>query len=89
MNISESLAHLRELRTTLPAALAAETDPLTRAHGVGEIIAELGKLEDELKEVRRPAVAELRAQGYTVRALAAELDLSPARIDQISKGRRA
>ncbi|WP_159945729.1 MULTISPECIES: hypothetical protein [unclassified Nocardiopsis] len=89
MNINEALAHLRELRATLPAALADEADPLARAHGVGEVIAELGKLEDELKEVRRPAVAELRTQGYTVRALAAELDLSPARVDQISKGRRA
>ncbi|GHC78574.1 hypothetical protein GCM10007079_15980 [Nocardiopsis terrae] len=63
--------------------------PLTRARLIGDLLTELGDIEVALKEVRRPAVTELREQGHAGRALASELGLSPARIDQISKGKRA
>lgn len=85
MDITETLAHLRRL----PELAAAEADPLTRAKAVGDILTAFAEVEDALKEVRRPAVAELREQGHTVRALASELGLSPARVDQIAKGKRA
>ncbi|MEU0489321.1 hypothetical protein ACOQFV_08415 [Nocardiopsis changdeensis] len=85
MDIPETLTHLRKL----PKSAAEETDPLIRARIVGEILAALAEVEDALKAVRQPAVAELREQGHTVRALAAELGLSPARVDQIAKGKRA
>ncbi|WP_433699277.1 hypothetical protein [Nocardiopsis sp. CA-288880] len=85
MDIPETLAQLRKL----PELASEEADPLARAKLIGEILAGLGEVEAALKEVRQPAVADLRAQGHTVRALAAELGLSPARIDQISKGKRA
>lgn len=85
MDITETLTHLREL----PALAEAETDPLTRAKLIGDILTEVGRIEAALKAVRQPAVAELREQGHTVRALAAELGLSPARVDQIAKGKRA
>lgn len=85
MDINETLAHLREL----PSQVAHETDAMTAARTVGDILTATTELEQELKEIRKRAVVELRAQGHTVRALAAELGLSPARIDQISKGKRA
>ncbi|WP_306366241.1 hypothetical protein [Nocardiopsis sp. CC223A] len=85
MDITETLAHLRKL----PTLAGEETDPLTRARTVGEILAAIAEVEEALKAVRQPAVAELREQGMTVRALAAELGLSPARVDQIGKGKRA
>jgi predicted transposase YdaD len=85
MDITETLFHLRKL----PDLVAEEADPLARAKLIGEILTELGEVEGALKEVRQPAVAELRAQGRTVRSLATDLGLSPARVDQITKGKRA
>ena len=89
MDITEHLAHLRKLPDALPDVLAEEPDPLARAKLVGDLLAALADIEAALKGVRQPAVAELREQGHTVRALAADLGLSPARIDQIAKGKRA
>ncbi|MFE9243549.1 hypothetical protein [Nocardiopsis sp. NPDC006938] len=89
MDARETLVHLRTFPTTLPGALAEEPDPLTRAQLVGDLLAALADIEMALKAVRQPAVAELRDQGRTVRAIAAELGISPARVDQIAKGKRA
>ncbi|WP_116248274.1 sigma factor-like helix-turn-helix DNA-binding protein [Nocardiopsis sp. FIRDI 009] len=82
MEITDILTDLR----ALPTRIESEADPMTRARLVGETLAAFAEIEAALKEVRRPAVVELRGQGLTLRAIGEELGLSASRVDQISRG---
>jgi DNA-directed RNA polymerase specialized sigma24 family protein len=64
-------------------------DPVERAREIGRRLVEIPKWQERLREIRRAAVLELRAQRYTYADIAKELGLHRNRVQQIAEGRSA
>lgn len=69
------------------SALEQIADPAERARAVGRCMAEVPAWQGRLKDIRRAAVLELRAQGMTFAEIAAALGLHRNRVQQIAEGR--
>lgn len=68
-------------------ALEQIPDPAERAREVGRRMAEIPVVHQRLKEIRRAAVLEMRAQGMTFAQIGVELALHRNRVQQIAEGR--
>jgi DNA-binding NarL/FixJ family response regulator len=67
-------------------ALGAEGDPVTRARRLSQLLTDWPNAHSRVRRARQDAVLELKAGGMSVRGIAAELDISPARVQQIIQG---
>jgi DNA-directed RNA polymerase specialized sigma24 family protein len=65
------------------------TDPAERAIEIGRRLEEIPKWQGRLREMRRTAVLELRAQRYSYADIGKMLSLHRNRVQQIAEGRSA
>jgi hypothetical protein len=72
--------------TDLTARLREITDPSERARAATELLRVLGEVQQEVKDIRRGDVLELR-KTLKLREIAEVLGVGTARVDQIVKGR--
>lgn len=74
------------LRETVTRFLAQfENDPCATAQAATWIIDLLTDLEESTAERRRAAVRRMRAEGWTLAQIGAEMGMSRSRVDQIAK----
>jgi len=66
------------------AEIASITDPIERAERISRVAQTFGTLPGALAKLRVEALAEARAAGHAVAALAAWVGLSPGRISQLT-----
>lgn len=68
-------------------AIADVEDPAERARQAGAALAELTKVQAELREVRQGAVLEMREDGLSHAQVAEQLGVTRSRAQQIAEGR--
>jgi len=74
------------LRETVDRYLAQfEGDPCATAQAATWIVDLLADIEQSTAERRRAAIRRMRAEGWTLAQIAAEMGMSRARVDQIAK----
>lgn len=67
-------------------AIAAISDPVRRARATSEVLADLKRRSPQLTEDRRQTVRQRRSDGLSIRAIAAEVGLSPGAVQDILRG---
>jgi hypothetical protein len=72
--------------TGLGDELRKSVDPAQRARAATDLLRVLADVQQEIKDIRRADVVELR-KTLKLREVAELLDMSTARVDQIAKGR--
>jgi hypothetical protein len=72
--------------TQLPAQLRKISDPTARAQAATALLQLIPEIQQEIKDIRRDDVLELR-RTLKLREVAELLGMSIPRVDQISKGR--
>lgn len=70
-------------------AVQAIADPAERAREIGRRLVEIRDWQQIMREMRRAAVLELRADRYTYAQIAEMLGLHRNRVQQIAEGRSA
>lgn len=76
----------RTLRNTVAAFLEQySADPCATAQAATWLVDVLADIEQDAAQRRRAAVRMMRAEGWTLAAIAAELGTTRARVDQIAK----
>ena len=67
--------------------IKAVRDPAERAVRIGQVLNALPGIAAELRDMRRQAVLELRAQGLSYAEIGERLGLHRNRVQQIAEGR--
>lgn len=73
------------VKTTVDS-LAVMQDEIAKARGAGILLKALPDEQKRLREIRREAILNLRAQKVSYRKIAAALGISLARVQQIEAG---
>lgn len=64
----------------------AITDPVERAVAISEVLSDHDKRAPRLRELRRQAVLQMRAEGTSYRKIAARLKVSLGTVQNIERG---
>lgn len=84
--IAEEVKQVVDAIKAAVARLKALDDPAAQAHAAGVLLASWSKEQPALREIRQAAVRQLRADKVSYRQIAAHLDISVARVQQIESG---
>jgi DNA-binding transcriptional regulator YiaG len=84
---SDENEEVRRVLETVDSLEAVE-DPAERARRAGRLLAEWPEQHTRIREIRQAAVLAMREQEISYRKIAAVLEISVARVQQIEAGER-